>query len=55
MKLGFALPTAGDWATPENQICVARQAEALGYHSLWVFQRAFTDERPITYIPTYDR
>src|SRR3982074_2557472 len=39
MKLGFALPTAGDWATPENQIRVARQAEALGYHSLWVFQR----------------
>jgi probable F420-dependent oxidoreductase len=39
MKLGFSLPTAGDWATPENQIRVARQAEALGYHSLWVFQR----------------
>src|SRR6266852_3640207 len=39
MKLGFALPTAGAWATPENQIRVARQAEALGYHSLWVFQR----------------
>src|SRR5258706_551404 len=39
MKLGFALPTAGDWATPENQIRVAREAEALGYHSLWVFQR----------------
>jgi hypothetical protein len=28
MKLGFALPTAGAWATPENQIRVARQAEA---------------------------
>jgi probable F420-dependent oxidoreductase len=39
MKLGFSLPTAGDWATPENQIRVAREAEALGYHSLWVFQR----------------
>ena len=39
MKLGFSLPTAGAWATPENQIRVARQAEALGYHSLWVFQR----------------
>lgn len=39
MKLGFSLPTAGDWATPENQLRVARQAEALGYHSLWVFQR----------------
>jgi probable F420-dependent oxidoreductase len=39
MKLGFSLPTAGDWATPENQIRVAGEAEALGYHSLWVFQR----------------
>src|SRR5512144_1195696 len=39
MKLGFSLPTAGAWATAENQIRVARQAEALGYHSLWVFQR----------------
>ena len=39
MKLGFSLPMSGDWATPENQITVARQAEALGYHSLWVFQR----------------
>jgi len=39
MKLGFSLPTAGEWATPENQIRLARQAEALGYHSLWVFQR----------------
>jgi probable F420-dependent oxidoreductase len=41
MKLGFGLPIAGDWATPDNQIRVARQAEALGYHSLWVFQRLF--------------
>ena len=39
MKLGFSLPTAGAWATPENQIRIAREAEALGYHSLWVFQR----------------
>ncbi len=39
MKLGFSLPTAGAWATPENQLHIARRAEALGYHSLWVFQR----------------
>jgi probable F420-dependent oxidoreductase len=39
MKLGFSLPTAGAWATPANQLAVARRAEALGYHSLWVFQR----------------
>ena len=41
MKLGVALPLAGEWATPENQVLVARRAEALGYHSLWVFQRLF--------------
>jgi probable F420-dependent oxidoreductase len=30
---------AGGWATPANQVCLARHAEALGYHSLWAFQR----------------
>ena len=30
---------AGGWATPENQVRVAQRAEALGYHSVWVFQR----------------
>ena len=39
MKLGFSLPTAGAWATPDNLVAVAREAESLGYHSLWVFQR----------------
>jgi probable F420-dependent oxidoreductase len=39
MKLGFSLPVAGGWATPANQIRVARDAERLGYHSLWVLQR----------------
>ena len=39
MKLGFALPTAGSWATPENQVHIAKDAEALGYDSLWVPQR----------------
>jgi probable F420-dependent oxidoreductase len=39
MKLGFGLPAAGAWATPENLERFARRAEALGYHSLWVFQR----------------
>ena len=38
MKLGFSLPTAGP-GTPQNQLRIARRAEALGYHSLWVFQR----------------
>jgi probable F420-dependent oxidoreductase len=39
MKLGFSLPTAQAWATPENQVRVAQEAESLGYDSLWVFQR----------------
>ena len=39
MKLGFSLPMAGPWATPDNQVLVAQRAETLGYHSLWVFQR----------------
>jgi probable F420-dependent oxidoreductase len=39
MHLGFGLPMAGAWATPENQLRVAGAAEDLGYHSLWVFQR----------------
>ena len=27
MKLGFSLPVAGAWATPENQVRVAQEAE----------------------------
>lgn len=40
MLLGVALPVAGAWATPENLVTVARRAEELGYHSVWVFQPA---------------
>jgi probable F420-dependent oxidoreductase len=39
MKLGVGLPTAGAWATPDTVVTVARRAEALGYDSVWVFQR----------------
>jgi hypothetical protein len=39
MRLGFGLPVAGAWATPENMLVVAREAESLGYHSLWTLQR----------------
>lgn len=39
MQLGFCLPFAGSWATPDNQVTVARRAEELGYSSLWVVQR----------------
>ena len=45
MKLGVALPPAGAWATPEAIARVAREAEALGYASLWGFERLL---RPVT-------
>lgn len=38
-KLGIGLPVSGAWATPEAIRHVARRAEALGYASLWAFQR----------------
>lgn len=37
--LGFGLPVSGSWATPRTMIRVAQRAEALGYASLWSFQR----------------
>jgi probable F420-dependent oxidoreductase len=46
MKLGFSLPMAGPWATPDNQVLIAQRAEALGYHSLWVFQRLLYAMKP---------
>lgn len=39
MRIGFALPVSGSWATPRNVAALARRAEELGYSSLWTFQR----------------
>jgi probable F420-dependent oxidoreductase len=39
MDLGFAVPLAGSWAKPANQVLLAQRAEELGYASLWAFQR----------------
>ena len=39
MKIGFGIPVMGSWATPANQARIARRAEDLGYHSVWVLQR----------------
>ena len=39
MLLGFGLPVSGAWATPRHIRDVAVEAETLGYHSLWSFQR----------------
>jgi probable F420-dependent oxidoreductase len=39
MRLGFALPHIGPVATRDNIREAARQAEVLGYHSLWTNER----------------
>lgn len=44
MRLSFGLPLSGTWATPENQVRVARRAEDLGYEGLWTFQRLLYPE-----------
>lgn len=46
MKLSFALPIGGAWATPQNQRRVAQEVERLGYHGLWTFQRLFWPTQP---------
>jgi probable F420-dependent oxidoreductase len=46
MDLGFGLPVAGDWATPDALVTVARRAEALGYRAVWTFQRLFYPVAP---------
>lgn len=42
--LGFGLPVAGSWATPETMRRTAVRAEELGYASLWTFQRILWPE-----------
>ena len=42
---------AGAWATPQNQLRVARAAEDAGYHSLWVFQRLLYAIAPKNHYP----
>jgi len=39
VQLGFAVPVSGSWATPANQVAIARRAEERGYHSVWTLQR----------------
>jgi probable F420-dependent oxidoreductase len=47
MRLGFGLPVGGTAATPANLSTLARHAEALGYHSVWVFQRLLCPVSPL--------
>jgi len=39
MRIGFAAPTSGSWATPSHITELAGRADELGYASLWTFQR----------------
>ncbi|GAA1861076.1 TIGR03619 family F420-dependent LLM class oxidoreductase [Asanoa iriomotensis] len=39
MELGLALPTAGPQTSPETIVKVAKEAERLGFHALWTFER----------------
>ena len=39
MRIGFGLPVSGAWASAGNVGGFAAKAEALGYDSLWTFQR----------------
>jgi probable F420-dependent oxidoreductase len=39
MRIGLGAPISGAWATPENLVRVAEEAEGLGYASLWTLQR----------------
>ncbi len=48
MLIGFAVPLSGSWATPDNQVELARRAEELGYASLWTFQRLLYPADPAT-------
>jgi probable F420-dependent oxidoreductase len=39
MRIGFAAPTSGSWATPGILTEVCGRADELGFASLWTFQR----------------
>jgi probable F420-dependent oxidoreductase len=57
MKMGFGIPVSGSWATPANIREVCGRAEALGYDSLWSFQRTLfpaTDPIPMPYRSVHD-
>jgi probable F420-dependent oxidoreductase len=51
--LGFGVPTSGSWATPDRCVEIAQRAEALGYASLWTFQRLLSPlgERDVPLLP----
>ena len=51
MKVGVSLPQAGQQATRENVIQMAKNAESEGFDSLWVFERLLWPINPQTPYP----
>jgi probable F420-dependent oxidoreductase len=45
IAIGIGAPVAGAWAGPANLTRFARQAESLGYRSLWTFQRLYVPDK----------
>jgi len=54
MRIGFALPQHGDAARPDGILTIARRAEALGYQSLWVWERLLAPVQPKAPYPIGD-
>jgi len=54
MRIGISLPQHGSAATPEGLIAIAKRAEALGYHSLWVGDRLLAPVQPTSPYPVGD-
>jgi probable F420-dependent oxidoreductase len=55
MRIGFGLPHTGPAATPEALVRVAEQAEQMGFHSLWVYERfLFPVDPQVPYVGTPD-
>ena len=48
MKLGVSIPHAGKYSSPENIVKVAQRAEALGFNSVWTFERLLAPINPLT-------
>jgi probable F420-dependent oxidoreductase len=54
MRIGFSLPLHGSAAQPEGLITIAKRAEALGYESLWVWERLLAPVNPQASYPIGD-
>jgi alkanesulfonate monooxygenase SsuD/methylene tetrahydromethanopterin reductase-like flavin-dependent oxidoreductase (luciferase family) len=48
LKVGVSLPQAGQQATRENIIQMAKNSESEGFNSLWVFERLLWPIKPQT-------